>query len=67
MEHIVHENRYRTMEAEELSKMLAPRAGIKGYEAWLTAFCDGKYNSDFAREMTRSVEQYVKQFSEEEK
>ena len=67
MEHIVHENRYRTMEAEELSKMLAPRAGIKGYEAWLTAFCDRKYNSDFAREMTRSVEQYVKQFSEEEK
>ena len=67
MEHIVHENRYRTMEAGELRRMLEPRAGIKGYEAWLTAFCERKYNSDFSREMTRSVSEYMKQFSEEGK
>lgn len=67
MEHILHENRYREMDAAELRRMLEPRAGIKGYAAWLTAFCERKYNSDFSREMTRSVSEYMKQFPEEEK
>ena len=62
MAHIVHENAYRPMEGEELRAMLGYKAGEEGFEAWCRAFCKRKYNSDFSREMTRSVEQYWKQF-----
>ena len=62
MRHFVHENGYRTMDSRELEEMWTPRTGEKGYEAWMQAFCNRKYNSDFAREMTRSMEAYLKQF-----
>ena len=62
MKHIVHENGYRRMEADELREMLAPQAGQRPYEEWLAAFCRRKYQSDFSREMSRSVEEYLKAF-----
>ena len=62
MKHIVHENAYRDMDAQELQDMLAYKAGEKPYEDWLQAFCDRKYNSEFSREMTRSVKAYLKDF-----
>ncbi len=62
MKHIVHENSYRTMDAAELEEMFAPRCGEKGFQAWMQAFCQRKYNSDFSREMTRSVERYLDDF-----
>ena len=65
MQHILHENSYRHMDAQELRKMLAERSGTQGYEAYMQAFCSRKYNSDFAREMTRSVDLYLQQFSKE--
>ena len=65
MKHIVHENAYRDMDKEELKEMLSYKAGIKGFEEWLKAFCDRKYNSDFSREMTRSVEVFMKDFKAE--
>lgn len=64
MQHVVHENAYRTMYGAELKEMFASRAGAKAYEAWMQAFCERKYNSDFAREMTRSVGVYLKDFEE---
>ena len=36
----------------------------QSFEDWTTAFCNRKYDSDFSREMTRSVEKYLEQFSE---
>ena len=60
--HIVHENGYRDMDGAELKQMLAYKAGEKPYEDWLAAFCQRKYNSDFAREMSRSVAEYLKDF-----
>ena len=62
LEHIVHENAYRPMDADELERMWTPRSGQKGYEEWMRAFCARKYNSEFSREMTRSVEQYLRDF-----
>ena len=62
MEHIVHQNRYRRMDGAELEAMLADNAGERPSRAWLQAFCDRKYNSDFSREMTRSVGEYLKPF-----
>lgn len=62
MKHVVHENGYRLMEAEELKEMFAPKAGFKSYEEWIDAFCKRKYNSDFSKEMSRSVGKYLKEF-----
>ena len=62
LRHIVHENTYRHMDAEELRDMLAPQAGPRPYEEWLAAFCSRKYQSDFSREMSRSVEEYLRAF-----
>lgn len=60
--HIVHENAYRLMGGEELEAMLTPRAGNRTYEEYIRAFCARKYDSDFSREMTRSVGEYLKQY-----
>ena len=62
MEYIVHENGYHSMSAQDLEDMWAPRAGEKGYVAWMQAFCNRKYNSNFSQEMTRSIKEYLKQF-----
>ncbi len=62
MQHIVHENGYRDMDAAELKDMLSVKAGNKNFEDWITAFCERKYNSDFSREMTRSVKVFLEDF-----
>ena len=62
MKYIVHENGYCSLSDQDLEEMWTPRAGEKGYEAWMQAFCNRKYNSDFSREMTRSVAKYLEQF-----
>lgn len=64
LSHIVHENGYRTMDAAELREMFAGKCGVRSYEDWMRAFCDRKYNSDFSREMSRSVAEYWKDFQE---
>ena len=35
------------------------------YREWMRAFCERKYNSDFSREMTRSVRKYLEDFKKE--
>lgn len=60
--HIVMENTYKRMDSEQLKAMLSYKAGHQSYEAWLTAFCNRKYNSDFSIEMGRSVKDYLKNF-----
>jgi len=62
MKYIVHENGYSPLSDKDLENMWTPRAGEKGYTAWMQAFCNRKYNSDFSREMTRSVSKYLEQF-----
>ena len=62
MSYIVHENGYQPLSDTQLEEMWAPRAGEKGYTAWMQAFCNRKYNSDFSREVSRSVEEYLKQY-----
>jgi len=62
LKHIVHKNRYHRMDGEELRAMFQKKLGKKSYEEWSAAFCSRKYNSDFSREMTRSVNEYLKAF-----
>lgn len=60
--YIVHENAYREMDGEELCRLFSPRTETKTYEEYMRAFCERKYNSDFSREMSRSVGEYLKDF-----
>ena len=62
LRYIVQENRYRRMDNAQLEKMLRSKAPDGKYTEWMTAFCNRKYNSDFAREMSRSVSEYLKQY-----
>ena len=60
--YIVHENRYCPMEETKLKEMLQKNCPNGDFTAWIQAFCSRKYNSDFSREMSRSVEEYWKNF-----
>ena len=62
LQHIVHENGYRDMDKQELQEMLSCKTGIREFTQWIKAFCERKYNSDFSREMTRSVEVFLQDF-----
>lgn len=62
MGHIVHENIYRSMDGKELRDMFAYKCKNQTFEEWCKAFCERKYNADFSKEMSRSVEQYLAQF-----
>ena len=62
LRHIVHENGYRDMDGDELKQMLSVKTGARDFEEWIDAFCKRKYNSDFSREMTRSVEVFLEDF-----
>ncbi|MBE6679656.1 MAG: nitroreductase [Ruminococcaceae bacterium] len=62
MEHIVHENSYREMDGNELRRLFGKKPLEKEYTDWMKAFCERKYNSDFSREMTRSVKEFLKDF-----
>ncbi len=64
MRFIVHENTYHCLSAEELHEMLLKNTTEEHYSKWIRAFCERKYNSDFSREMTRSVRAYLLQFAE---
>ena len=61
LEKLVYRDRYPDM-TEEDRKALFDRAPEKPYEDYMRAFCARKYNSDFSREMTRSVGEYLKDF-----
>lgn len=62
LRHIVHENGYRDLDAGELKQMLSVKTGAREFEPWIQAFCNRKYNSDFSREMTRSVEVFLEDY-----
>ena len=62
LDSIVMENPYRKMDRDALYQMFSHKSGQQSYEDWMTAFCNRKYNSDFSREMGRSVREYLKEF-----
>ena len=60
--HMVHENTYQILSEEELKEQLCSKTGQKEYDEWIRAFCQRKFDSDFSKEMTRSVQEYLKQW-----
>ncbi len=58
---IVHENSYRELLPDDLRSMMEGKCGQQSFEEWMNAFCSRKYNSDFSREMSRSVREWIEQ------
>ena len=69
MKYIVSENAYPEHTPADRQEMFFTSRGMAEtklkYESWMRAFHMRKYNSDFAREMTRSVRKYLEDFTEE--
>jgi nitroreductase/FMN reductase (NADPH)/FMN reductase [NAD(P)H] len=61
MQYIVHKNGYKALSSQQLRNMFDKKTGSKSYDEWMKAFCERKYNSDFSKEMTRSVMAYLKE------
>ena len=60
--HALFENKTRNMDLAALKKIYGDAAIDRRYAAWMQAFCQRKYNSAFAREMSRSAAAFMKQF-----
>ncbi|MFV0380848.1 MAG: nitroreductase family protein [Breznakia sp.] len=65
--YIVHENTYHRMSNEELKAMFVARASLQeevsfDFEKWIHAFYQRKFNSNFAKEMSASVQKYIDDF-----
>ena len=58
MEYIVRENSYGTMDDEEIRGMFREKSG-GDFDDYMRKFCKRKYNSDFAREMSRSIRAFL--------
>ncbi len=69
-EYYVFENEYEVLSEEKLKQGYETReragraegAEIRSFEEYMNAFCKRKFNSDFSVEMTRSMEQYLKDY-----
>lgn len=62
--YIVHENEYRRLNPLEQRTLFENQTGFKeiGFDEYIKRFYERKYGSDFAQEMTRSSELYLKRF-----
>lgn len=62
--YIVHENKYRRLNGQEHREMFMERENRDDfdYDDYIAKFCNRKYMSDFSLEMTRSSENYLKNF-----
>lgn len=61
---IVYENTYPEWTEDSVRKMLEVKCAAGNYDDWIRAFFRRKYDSDFSREMTRSVASYLEQYSQ---
>lgn len=63
-EDIVMVNGYKRKGKEDLEKLFSSKTEGKDFTEWIRAFCKRKYNSDFSKEMSRSVCAYLKDWLE---
>lgn len=61
---LVCENSYKDKSSQEIRAMFQGKTGTKSYDAWMEAFWKRKYESDFSREMNRSMGVYLKEYEE---
>ncbi|MGX6978224.1 nitroreductase family protein [Vagococcus elongatus] len=68
--YIVHENTYHRLDENSLRTMFEERAALSpktsfDFEKWVQAFYRRKFDSDFSKEMTRSVGLYIEEFTKD--
>ena len=63
IDEIVMKNRYQVRDGQALRAMTEKDWKHTDFENWATRFCDRKFNSDFSREMSRSVGEYLKEYT----
>lgn len=66
LEDMVQENSYIRRDGKQLRQMFQKECTSQSFEEWSRKFCSRKYNSDFSREMSRSVEKYLQEFLQKE-
>lgn len=59
---IVCENSYQDKSGAQIREMFSERTDGKSYDEWMEAFWKRKYESDFSKEMNRSMEVYLQDF-----
>lgn len=59
---IVCENSYQEKSGAQIREMFSGKTGNKSYDEWIKAFWKRKYESDFSKEMNRSMEVYLRDF-----
>ena len=59
---IVCENTFHEKSGAGLRAMFEAERCPDNYDEWMEKFCNRKYNSDFSKEMTRSVERYLEEY-----
>lgn len=64
LEDMVQTNTYHRRDTDELRKMFSKEYPDGDFEGWCQRFCKRKYNSEFSKEMSRSVGAYLKKFQE---
>lgn len=64
LEDIVCVDSYHQKNGEELRRMFDKECKNRTFDEWAQAFCTRKYNSDFSKEMSRSVMAYLKDWME---
>lgn len=62
LEDIVCVDSYELKDETRLREMFSKECTNKSFEDWAKAFCERKYNSDFSREMSRSVAMYFEDY-----
>ena len=62
LEDMVQEYVYQRRDGQQLRKMFDKETKNRSFEEWSQAFCKRKYNSDFSKEMSRSVQEYLKDY-----
>lgn len=59
---IICENSYQEKTGAQIREMFSGKTDQKSYDEWMEAFWKRKYESDFSREMNRSMEIYLRDF-----
>lgn len=62
LEDVVQENVYVRRDGKSLRKMMEKECSVLTFDEWSSRFCNRKYNSDFSKEMSRSVQMYLDSF-----
>ena len=59
---ILHENAYQPYEGDRMQSLFACKH-TDDFDGFMQRFCARKYNSDFSREMSRSVDKYISSYA----